>query len=325
MARLLNINGTLFFSAFHPDTGSELWKSDGTAAGTVLVKDIRPGPASSGPTRLVDLNGILLFTAFGAENGGGWTGDTLWKSDGTEAGTVLVKDFFPELPFAVLTPLGTNGVLFFSAASGLWKTDGTDAGTALIRDSILPDNRWLGCGGASAQVSDALVFAARDGNGCELWRSDGVTADLLLDINPGPASSLGPIFDSSSFRKVGGLALFSAYDDAHGLELWATNGTNTTRVVQDLAVGAGWSSPRFFTPVGPLVFFTANDHMNGNELWAISKSALHRALNLPEPSDDLAALDEPARRPHATVDEFRAFLPSAEEDDPGEPVASEGE
>ena len=90
-------------------------------------------------------------------------------------------------------------------------------------------------------------------------------------------------------------------------------------------MGAGWSSPRFFTPVGPLVFFTANDHMNGNELWAISKSALHRALNLPEPSDDLAALDEPARRPHATVDEFRAFLPSAEEDDPGEPVASEGE
>jgi len=227
----------------------------------------------------------LFFTA-----NDGSTGVELWKTDGTEAGTVRVKDINPGAASAFsfspsLTPLGNT--LFFAAADAstgteLWKTDGTDAGTALIRDSILPDNRWLGCGGASAQVSDALVFAARDGNGCELWRSDGVTADLLLDINPGPASSLGPIFDSSSFRKVGGLALFSAYDDAHGLELWATNGTNTTRVVQDLAVGAGWSSPRFFTPVGPLVFFTANDHMNGNELWAISKSALHRALNLPE-------------------------------------------
>ena len=73
------------------------------------------------------------------------------------------------------------------------------------------------------------------------------------------------------------------YDDAHGLELWATDGTSTTGMVQDIAVGAGWSSPSSFTPVGSLVFFTATDGITGTELWAISRSAIHRAPNLPEP------------------------------------------
>ena len=135
-----------------------------------------------------------------------------------------------------------------------------------------------------AAVNGTLVFAARDENGCELWRSDGVTADLLMDINPGSASSLWRRFAVvAPFRSVSGLVLFSAYDDAHGFELWATDGTSTTGMVEDIAVGAGWSSPSFFTPVGSLVFFTANDHVRGTELWAISRSAIHRALNLPEP------------------------------------------
>src|SRR5439155_770627 len=85
-----------------------------------------------------------------------------------------------------------NGVLFFKAnINGLWKTDGTEAGTTLIRDGILPGGRVYGCGGGFAAIEDALVFAARDQNGCELWRSDGVTAEPLVDINPGPAGA-GP-------------------------------------------------------------------------------------------------------------------------------------
>ena len=77
----------------------ELWKSDGTTAGTVLVKDINPGltagypnvPASSEPYGLTALDGQLLFTA-----NDGIHGDELWKSDGTAAGTVLVKDIAPK-------------------------------------------------------------------------------------------------------------------------------------------------------------------------------------------------------------------------------------
>ena len=70
--------------------GEELWKSDGTDAGTVLVKDINPGPEDGSISNLTAFDGELLFEA-----DDGSSGDELWKSDGTETGTVLVKDICP--------------------------------------------------------------------------------------------------------------------------------------------------------------------------------------------------------------------------------------
>ena len=57
------MNGTLFFAADDGSNGIELWKSDGTPAGTVLVKDINPGAAGSYPEHLTNVNGTLFFTA----------------------------------------------------------------------------------------------------------------------------------------------------------------------------------------------------------------------------------------------------------------------
>ncbi len=60
---LTNFNGTLFFSASDGINGNELWKTDGTAAGTVLVKDIRPGGggSNSNPEFLTNISGVLYF------------------------------------------------------------------------------------------------------------------------------------------------------------------------------------------------------------------------------------------------------------------------
>jgi ELWxxDGT repeat protein len=90
----INFNNTLYFTADDATNGTELWKSDGTAAGTVLLKDINPGTNSSDPRNFFNFNNTLYFTARDATNG-----YELWKSDGTAAGTVLVKDIYP----------GTNG------------------------------------------------------------------------------------------------------------------------------------------------------------------------------------------------------------------------
>ena len=49
--------------------GIELWKSDGTAAGTVLVADIRPGSDGSSPDDLAFVNGALFFAADDGRNG----------------------------------------------------------------------------------------------------------------------------------------------------------------------------------------------------------------------------------------------------------------
>ena len=68
---------------------SELWISDGTTAGTKLVKDINPGTKSSGFRYSIFYNGKLYFNA-----NNGTDGDELWESDGTTDGTKLVKDIF---------------------------------------------------------------------------------------------------------------------------------------------------------------------------------------------------------------------------------------
>src|SRR5207244_5122275 len=89
----------------------ELWKGDGTAAVTVLVKDINPGRGGSSPGGLADVNGTLFFAAFDPT-----TGRELWKSNGTAAGTVLVGDINPGPDSSnphELTAVG--GRLFFAA------------------------------------------------------------------------------------------------------------------------------------------------------------------------------------------------------------------
>ena len=78
--------------------GNELLKSDGTAAGTVLVKDIFPGSQSGDPQDPTYVGGTLFCrplraSAFRANDG--TNGDELWTSDGTSAGTVMVEDIRP--------------------------------------------------------------------------------------------------------------------------------------------------------------------------------------------------------------------------------------
>src|SRR5439155_1057721 len=137
-ALLTNVNGTLFFTADDGATGRELWKSDGTVAGTVLVKDILPqGQFTDGsfPQSLTDVNGTLFFSANDGVSGG-----ELWKSDGTAAGSLQVPNIFSSAATsepAFLTDV--NGTLFFTADDGatgteLWKSDGTATGTALVKD-----------------------------------------------------------------------------------------------------------------------------------------------------------------------------------------------
>jgi ELWxxDGT repeat protein len=111
-ANLTRVNGTLFFTANDGVHGIELWKSDGTAVGTVLVKDIYPGAPDSSPSSLANANGALLFAA-----NDGVTGRELWKSRGTAATTVLEQNIAAgpgDSAPAGFTIMGTD--VFFSAS-----------------------------------------------------------------------------------------------------------------------------------------------------------------------------------------------------------------
>ena len=141
---LINVNGILYFQGSDAINGAELWKSNGTGAGTMIVKDINPGldpnfSNSGSPAFLFNANGILYFAA---TDGVTANGTELWKSDGTEAGTVLVKNINPGSGSS--SPEGfalSNGILFFTAfdetnGHELWKTDGTAIGTVLVKNIV---------------------------------------------------------------------------------------------------------------------------------------------------------------------------------------------
>ena len=271
----MNVNGTLFFVAMDPTGNRELWKSDGTEAGTVQVKDIRPGSAGSDPASLTNVNGTLHFVATDATG----TSAALWKSDGTEAGTVMVLavPFPPDQIVSTLVAVNGRVFLDYADAAGreLWTSDGTAAGTVRVKD-IAP-------GAASSapssmrNVNGTLFFAATDGaSGIELWKSDGTEAGTVpvRDINVGASGS-----DPLELTDVNGTLFFTAITAANGRELWKSNGTAAgTLLVQDIGPGPGSSNPAALARIGNLLYFRANDFLNGPEVWSTDGTAQNTLL-----------------------------------------------
>lgn len=180
----------VLLTALDPAHGFELWKSDGTAAGTSLVKDLWVGTGSGLPRGYTDFGGFTYFTGTGNVAGVS-DGAELWRTDGTEQGTTLVKDLWTGSNGAnpvALTVLGNR--LYFSASDGtvirgLYRTDGTAAGTGLVKD-LNPAGDSL-FGGASTHNGRLYFLAQTPQTGVELWVSDGTAAGtrLLVDLGPG--------------------------------------------------------------------------------------------------------------------------------------------
>ncbi len=266
---LINVNGTLFFTAYDSIHGTELWKTDGSTAGTKLVKDINQGSGSSFSQYIrdfVNVNGTLIFVANDGTNG-----FELWKSDGTAAGTVMVKDIYPgtyvnfwgqtyvasSVPYA-LTDF--NGTLLFTANDGthgseLWKSDGTAAGTVIV-DDINPGH-YSSRPEELTNVNGTLFFTANDGtHGTELWKTDGTAAGTVRvsDIYPGIGGSY-----IKELMNINGTLFFTAEDDTHGFELWKSDGTAAgTSMVGDINPGSGNSYASNLTNVNGTLFFVAS-------------------------------------------------------------------
>ena len=262
---VVEMGGIVYFEANDGSSGLELWKSDGTEAGTVLVKDINPGAVGGAIDEISVVNGKLLFEANDGTNG-----NELWVSDGTTAGTMMLKDIragsgsSSPRDFFVLN----NTTLFFAAytdANGteLWKSDGTAIGTVLVKD--------INTGSSNSTpkefgtFNNEVYFQANDGsNGAELWKSDGTAGGttLVLDIRSGLSSS-----SPKYMMEANGMLFFQANDGTNGAELWVSDGTGAgTNMVSDIFAGGTGSMPINFHEYNSQLFFTAFDPSKGFEL-----------------------------------------------------------
>jgi ELWxxDGT repeat protein len=297
---LTAMNGELFFSARDPRHGRQLWKSDGTAAGTVMLTDVA-APFGADPRDLAVADGELFFSAWDPRHG-----RELWKSDGTAAGATLVSDVVPgplgSGPQDITYALGQQGftlppqiLVYFSAwdpAHGrqLWKSDGTAAGTVMITD-VNPGPVGLAPADITPLDNTTAMFSGYDGtHGREPWVTDGTTASthMFADLNPGPAGS-NPAEITPTILQFGILFkdpfwYFSANDGTHGREFFAAYEGSPPADVYDINPGPASSFPGPFDSVaqdGGL--FAATSAANGRELFQTLQAPLPPVVVGPQP------------------------------------------
>jgi ELWxxDGT repeat protein len=260
------VGGYLVFPANDGLHGLELWRTNGTTAGTVLVKDINANGGASAlpdPETFGTLGGFVYFSA-----DDGIHGLELWRSNGTAAGTTLVKDLEPisgsSNPHGFATVGSTLYFIADTVATGteLWKTDGTAAGTQQVADIWAADGSGVQDESLVA-FNGAVYFAGTNGvDGLEPWTSQGtvLSTHQLANIGAGAANS-----SPTNFTVFRNELYFAATASGTGRELWGTNGT-TTGLVSDINP-AGDSSPTELVSTGKYLYFSADDGTHGAEVW----------------------------------------------------------
>ena len=213
------VGATVFFVVQVSGEYGALWATDGTPAGTRKVLSPFWTGSTSGPQGLIAFKGALyFFVDDGRVDEASWS---LWRSDGTAAGTVPIQSIGFHDEHWQIEPTILGGELFFLMYTGqgreLWKTDGTAAGTRMVRD-IFPGSASSWPAGLTA-AGGKLYFSAEDGlHGVELWESDGTEAGtrMVQDISPLSLSSY-----PAELTAANGFLFFRADDGIAGSELWA--------------------------------------------------------------------------------------------------------
>ncbi|GGF04885.1 ELWxxDGT repeat protein [Flavobacterium limi] len=260
-----DFNGILYFRANNGTNGVELWKSDGTETGTVMVKDINTSSSTnSNAGNFTAFNNQIYFSA---TNGSTVNGIELWKTDGTDAGTQMVFDLYTGTSasnpsfLTVINP----ATMVFSANNGttgteIWKTDGTTITNLIDQPGTGNSINWIENLNGNAIYCQLVVNTT----GRELYKWDGLStiSNNIKDINKDTAHGI-----NITYIKNGNTIYFPGNDGTTGFELWKTDGTeNGTELVKDINSGATASSPTRFANSGNITFFRANGP-NGVELW----------------------------------------------------------
>jgi ELWxxDGT repeat protein len=242
---------------------SNVWITDDSSAGAHHLLELAPGDPYAMVSGAVPWNGALLFQAAGR----------LWRTDGTEQGTVLVDDFPGGASSSPAPALDAGGPLLFQvdhtgdadAPVALWRTDGTEGGTLPLRGFHAFAN-LIDPGSEMATFRGATYFGADDGeHGMELWRTDGTPGGTVLvrDVTDGFLGS-----DPTYLVALGERLVFTSIDPQRGASVWATDGTaaGTARI------STTWPQAK---PValGNVLLYSTFDANQGTQLWRTDGTA----------------------------------------------------
>jgi ELWxxDGT repeat protein len=230
----LEFNGELYFRGYDFESGYELWKTDGTANGTILVKDINPS-SSSNPTEFIIFQERMLFQA-----DDGIYSRELWSSDGTTEGTELFKDLDTTTNITFPSESGGNPRSFFifqrdlyfvankadnSMTSPykrfLWKSDGTVSGTQPISQF---GTDGFGEPLALTNYNESLFFIVVDRVDfiSTLYKQSLIPASKYTPLEPS-SSNGDKLYSTNNLLEFNGDLYFTAEYDSRGSELWKYN------------------------------------------------------------------------------------------------------
>jgi ELWxxDGT repeat protein len=250
-------SGLAYFIGSDTSHGQQLWRSDGTAGGTIILTAFTLQPYTTLTVLAFLPNGTVIFAA-----NDNVYGNELWVSDGTSNGTHILVDLTPGpagTPYFSGATFGSN--FYFGFAGNPWITDGTAAGTKQIADigslagSFSPSQ--------FAAVSDGVLFiATTQGPGGEIWRTDGSSATRVS--NPFPSTS-GLVVDS--LQELGARAIFRVTDPGTSRsQLWVTD--ETLAGTKQIAAGVSLAPANFMSTFVGHAVFTANSVPAGDQIWS---------------------------------------------------------
>ncbi len=279
----------LYFRAYDTGSNIELWKTNGTALGTVMVKEINPTQASNPFGMFVMPGGAQML--FAADDGA--VGSELWITDGSEPNTELVANIAPDVASgfpSALTPSGGSMYLQSLDATlsfGLWRSDNLTSAT-LVTDVIALS------GNPPYRLDDGgrLLFPGDDGvNGAELWLTDGTPAGTVLLKDMHMAGDGSP----QEFVRLGDTVFFSGVYSSTGRELWSTQGAGpSTALVADIRLGVSGSNPERLTVYNNQLYFFADDGLTGGELWLTDGATTQRISDINTAGDAVGTDDDMA-------------------------------
>lgn len=225
-------NNHLYFYA----SNHGLVKSDGTIAGTSVVKPV--GFTTLGGIRFENatvFNNELYFQVSGNSSNA-----EIWKTDGTEAGTVFVGDFYSNEQYPYFKFVATSSELFIYDKERIYCIN--NQGFNLILDDEWEDIT-IEIYNAKV-VNDKAIFAINTFGkyGTELWTSDGTIegTTILKDIYKYAADGVSN--SQFCFEVIGNYLYFIGNSGQYGQEIWRTDGTvDGTHLVYDLKQNAAAS------------------------------------------------------------------------------------